>query len=408
MAQAYVGGEVHTGTGEVFPEGTVLVQDGRILAVGPADRVTFPAGWEVVEAHGRVVTPGLIDAHTHAGIWEEGVGEEGDDVNETTDPVTPHLRVIDGINPADRAFADALTAGITTVFCTQGSANVLGGEGATLRTWGRTVEEMVLKAPAGLKAALGENPKRIYGREKKRPATRPGIAAIMRESLVAGQNYLAKREKNAVERDLKMESIGRVLRGEIPLRLHAHRADDICTGLRIAEEFSLRLCLEHCTEGHLVAAELAARKIPAVVGPGLTARVKVELRGKDLATAGILHRAGVKVAITTDHPVLPLEFLRLLAALTAGEGLEEEAALCAITGHAAEICGVGDRVGTLEPGKEADLVVWDQHPFRPAAKAALVLVAGRPVAGSRAVGMPPGGKAGSPIGGRKPDGETFR
>ncbi len=381
---AIIGAEVHTGTGKFLSQGTVLVEGNKILAVGPANEVAVPPGWEVLDAKGKVVTPGLIDAHTHAGIWEEGVGEEGDDVNETTDPVTPHLRVIDGVNPGDRAFGDALAAGITTVFCTQGSANVLGGEGATLRTWGKTVEEMVRKAPAGLKAAMGENPKRVYGQEKKRPATRPGLAAILRESLVAGQNYLAKREKDAVERDLKLESIGRVLQGEIPLRLHAHRADDIMTGLRIAEEFSLHLCLEHCTEGHLVAEELAARKIPAVVGPGLTARFKVELRGKTLATAGILQRAGVKVAITTDHPVLPLEFLRLLAALSAAQGLDEEAALVAITLNAAEICGVGDRVGSLEPGKEADLVVWDQHPFLVAAKPTLVLVAGKRVFGEAA------------------------
>ncbi|MDA8144839.1 MAG: amidohydrolase [Thermaerobacter sp.] len=371
-------GEFHTVTGGVV-RGSLLVKDGRIAALG---RVEIPPEAEVLEAGGRPVYPGFIDAHTHLGLYEEGEGWAGDDVNETGEPVTPHLRAIDGINPADAGFTDALRGGVTAAWVAPGSANVLGGEGVTLRTAGREVAQMVLRAPWGLKGALGENPKRVHGDQKRVPSTRIGTAGMLRETLVRAQGYLEKVRAGGdktPERDLRLEAVGRVLRGEYPLRLHAHRADDILTGVRIAEEFGIRICIEHCTEGHQVAQELARRGIPAVVGPSLAARVKAELRDRSFRTPAVLSRAGVKVALMTDHPVVPSAFLPLAAALAVREGMTEEEALRAVTIHAAEICGVGDRLGSLEAGKDADLVVWSGPPFDLRSRPLAVLVAGRVV-----------------------------
>ena len=359
--------------------GSLLVRDGRIAALG---RVEIPPEAEVLEAGGRPVYPGFIDAHTHLGIYEEGEGWAGDDVNETGEPITPHLRAIDGINPADAGFTDALRGGVTAAWVAPGSANVLGGEGATVRTCGEDVVAMVLRAPWGLKGALGENPKRVHGDQKRLPSTRIGAAGLLRETLVRGQSYLEKRRlggEKAPERDLRLEAVGRVLEGQYPLRLHAHRADDIRTGMRIAAEFGIRICIEHCTEGHKVAEELARCGIPAVVGPSLAARVKVELRDRSFRTPAVLSRAGVKVALMTDHPVVPSAFLPLAAALAVREGMTEEDALRAVTVHAAEICGVGDRLGSLEVGKNADLAVWSGPPFDLRSRPVAVVVAGRVV-----------------------------
>lgn len=371
-------GEFHTVTGGVV-RGNLLIADGRIAALG---RVEIPAEAEVLEAGGRPVYPGFIDAHTHLGIYEEGEGWAGDDVNETGEAVTPHLRALDGINPADLGFADALRGGVTAAWVAPGSANVLGGEGATVRTWGEDAAAMVLRAPWGLKGALGENPKRVHGEQKRLPSTRIGAAGLLRETLVRAQSYLDKVRvggDKAPERDLRLEAVGRVLEGQYPLRLHAHRADDILTGVRIAAEFGIRICIEHCTEGHKVAEELARRGIPAVVGPSLAARVKAELRDRSFRTPAVLARAGVKVALMTDHPVVPSAFLPLAAALAVRGGLPEEEALRAVTLHAAEICGVGERLGSLELGKDADLVVWSGPPFDLRSRPLAVLVVGRVV-----------------------------
>jgi imidazolonepropionase-like amidohydrolase len=269
----------------------------------------------------------------------------------------------------DLGFSDALAAGVTTVVTSPGSANVIGGEMVALKTFGEVTDEMVVRFPAGLKAALGENPKRNYGKDKKTPATRMASAALLREALVKARDYLDRLAKagegkgDPPARDLKMEAVARVLNGEIPLRVHAHRADDIMTAVRIAREFNLRLILEHCTEGHLIASRLAALGIPAVVGPVITNRAKVELQNRSLETAAALFKAGVQVAIMTDHPVVPIQYLALSAGLAVRGGLDENRALEAITSAAAGITGLSDRVGSLTPGLDADIVVWEGHPF---------------------------------------------
>ncbi|MBE3588798.1 MAG: amidohydrolase [Thermoanaerobacteraceae bacterium] len=364
---AITGGRVVTMAGPVYDPGMVLVEGGRIVSAGPAAGV--PAGAQVEDVTGMWVLPGFIDAHCHVGIYEEIYREEGDDTNEFTDPVTPHLRAIDAINPADLGFKDALSGGVTTLATGPGSANILGGEMLAMKTWGRVVDAMVLQSPVGLKAALGENPKRSYGKEKKMPATRMASAALLRESLAKALDYGRKLDAAAggrgerPDRDLKMESLLRVLRREIPLRVHAHRADDIMTALRISREFNLKLVVEHCTEGHLVAGELADYGAMAVVGPVITSRVKVELKGISLQTARVLSEAGVTMAIMTDHPVVPIQFLALSAGLVTRGGLPEEKALAAITLDAARILGLENRLGSLEPGKDADITILTGHPF---------------------------------------------
>lgn len=364
--QAVVGGKIITMDGAYFSAGNILIHQGKITAVG--DSVKLPSGAEVYDATGMVVMPGFIDCHTHLGISEEVFRIEGDDVNEITDPVTPHLRALDAINPMDLGFQDALAAGITTVVVGPGSANILGGEMVVIKTFGVTVDDMVIKQPAGLKAALGENPKRNYGQNRKTPATRMASAALLRETLVHGVEYIKKQDRvtskeNRVERDLKYEAVARVLRREIPLRVHAHRADDIMTALRIAREFNITLIVEHCTEGHLVADKLAQAGAAAVVGPVITNRAKVELQGRSLETAAALANKGVPFAIMTDHPVVPIQYLTLSAGLATRGGLSEERALRAITIDAARILGLDGKIGSITPGKDADLVILSGHPF---------------------------------------------
>ncbi|MCL6635647.1 MAG: amidohydrolase [Peptococcaceae bacterium] len=368
---AITGGKVLTMAGPPVEKGTVLVDRGKIIGVEKG--VLVPPGAEVVDVTGKVVMPGMIDAHSHLGIVEEIYREEGDDCNETTDPVTPHLRAIDAVNPADLGFRDAVAGGVTAVVTGPGSANIIGGEMVAMKTCGAVVDDMVIRCPAGMKAALGENPKRSYGRDKKTPATRMASAAILREALVKAQDYLKKEPPG---RDLKMEALGRVLKGEVPLRVHAHRADDIMTAVRIAEEFGVKLIVEHCTEGHLVAERLAAKGIPAVIGPVIANRAKVEMQGLSLDTARVLAAAGVRFAIMTDHPVVPIQYLAASAALTVKGGLSEERALKAITIDAAFVLGLEDRLGSLEPGKDADLVVLDGHPFAIATRVEQVYING--------------------------------
>lgn len=379
--KAIVGGTVYPVIGDPIRGGTVLVEGERIVAVGQS--IPVPCDAEVFDASGLNVMPGMIDAHSHVGLWEEGFGWEGDDVNEITEPLTPHLRAVDGINPDDLGLKEALRAGVTAVWCAPGSANVIGGQGVAIHTVGKVVDDMVIKEPCGLKAALGENPKRCYGVElKKGPVTRMGSAAMLREALNRARNYDARKQHciakgEPVEIDLKLEPLVKLLRGELCLRLHAHRADDIMTGLRIAREFGIGICIDHCTEGHKVADKLAAAGVPAVVGPALTARVKVELRELDFSTAGVCARAGVKVAITTDHPVVPLKYLPLCVGLAVKAGLPWDEALKAVTINAAEIVGIADRVGSLEPGKLADVIVVKGDPFSMDGQVVAVMVKGQ-------------------------------
>ncbi|NLO87783.1 MAG: amidohydrolase [Firmicutes bacterium] len=365
--RAIVNGKICTMAGAVLEKGTILIEAGKIKAVG-AD-LAVPPGAEIIDAQGGYVLPGIIDAHTHIGVYEEGIGFEGADGNEMTNPATPHIRALDAVNPADKAFAGARAGGVTSLAVAPGSANVIGGQVLAMKTWGRVVDDMVIRAPLGLKVAFGENPKRVYSNQKKSPSTRMAVAAILRENLTAARNYLDKLERakddpeKTPDRDLKLEILAKVLRKEIPLRAHAHRADDIITAVRIAEEFDVDIVIEHCTEGHLIADFLAEKGVPAIIGPTLGTRPKVELVNATFRTPGILHKAGVKVALTSDHPVFPVQQLPIQAALVHKHGLPEEEALKAITINAAEILGIANRVGSLEPGKDADIVIFSGHPF---------------------------------------------
>ncbi|KKM08636.1 amidohydrolase [Clostridiales bacterium PH28_bin88] len=358
---AIINGTVITMAGNNYPRGIVLIDGGKIVAVGAG--LPLPPGTQYLDAAGKVVMPGLIDAHCHVGIAEEIYRVEGDDTNEHTDPVTPHLRALDAVNPMDEGFRDALRGGVTAVGTGPGSANVIGGEHVVIKTYGQVVDRMVLRQPAGMKVAFGENPKRVYGEQKKMPATRMGTAGLLREQLVRAQSYRDKLVRGAKdpdklpERDLKLEGLVKLLNREMPMRAHAHRADDIITAIRIAEEFGIDLVIEHCTEGHLIVDELARRRVPCIVGPTITARAKVELKERTFRTPGVLAAAAIPVALMTDHPVIPLEYLSLCAALAVKEGMTEDAALRAITIDAARILGVDDRVGSLAPGKDADVLI---------------------------------------------------
>jgi imidazolonepropionase-like amidohydrolase len=386
MAEGVVaisGGTIVPIVGDEIQRGTVLIRDGRIAAVG--ETVAIPAGALVVDATGKWVLPGFIEAHGHVGVSEEAEGWAGQDTNELTEPVTAHVRAIDAINPADMGFRDAISGGVLAVNVNPGSGNPIGGQTVAMKCWGRTVDEMALRQPSGMKSALGENPKRVYGEQKKTPSTRLGTAAVIRGALVDAANYLRRieaeeakpeAERKPVDRDLKLEALGLVLRREIPWRQHCHRADDIATALRIADEFGYNLVIDHGTEAHLLADILAARDIPVVIGPLLTSRSKVELRNRSLANPGRLAKAGVTIAITTDHPVVPVNFLVHQASLAVKDGLDRETALRALTINPARIAGVDDRLGSIEPGKDADLVIWSGDPLDVLSRAERAFIAG--------------------------------
>jgi imidazolonepropionase-like amidohydrolase len=365
---AVVRGYVVPVEGDPIPGGTLLIEDGRIAAIGGAD-LPIPDGASRLDATGRWVLPGLIDAHTHVGIAEEGIGWAGDDTNETTEAVTAHVRAIDAINPFDQAFADALAAGILAINVNPGSANPIGGQTVALRTWGRTVDQMVLRHPSGMKSALGENPKRFHGERQRMPNTRLGTAAVIRRTLAAAGDYGARTERAAAagepapDRDLVSEALVPVLRRELPWRQHVHRADDIATALRLADEFGYRLVIDHGTEAHLVADLLAEREVPVIIGPLLVSRTKVEVAKRSFDNPGILDRAGVTIALMTDHPIVPIDHLITQAALSVRAGLDPTAALRAMTINPARILGIDERVGSLEVGKDADFCLWSGDPL---------------------------------------------
>ena len=387
---AIMGGRVVPVAGPPFEDGVVLISDGRIEAVGRDVRV--PEAAERLDAAGKVVLPGLVDAHTHLGVHEEAEGWAGQDTNEMTDPVTPHVRALDAINPADLAFADAVAGGVLTVNVNPGSGNPIGGQAAAIRSAGRTVDEMLLRAPSGLKSALGENPKRVYGDRKQLPSTRLGTAAVIRDALVKARNYLDKLDRGddgePPERDLRWEALGLVLSGEIPWRQHCHRADDIATALRLADEFGYRLVIDHGTEAVLLADRLAERGVPVLIGPLLTSRSKVELRNRSLASPGRLAAAGVELGIITDHPVVPIHLLHVQAALAVREGLDPAAALRAVTLTPARVLGLDDRLGSLEPGKHATLCVWSGDPLDARSRVETAWIEGRQVFGSDPASQP--------------------
>jgi imidazolonepropionase-like amidohydrolase len=384
MSVAITGGHVVPVDGEPIDGGTVLIQDGRISAVGPAADVEIPEGVTEVDASGCWVLPGFIESHAHLGVHEEGEAWAGNDTNEMTDPNGARFRALDGINPADLGFADALSGGVTASVIKPGSGNPIGGRTVAVKNWGRTPDEMAFRTDVSVKSALGENPKRVYGDKGKTPSTRLGVASVLREAFVDAQNYRArvahKTEKGEpVERDLALETLVKVLDGELLWDQHTHRADDIATAIRLSEEFGYRLVVNHGTEGHLIADLLAAKNIPVIFGPMFTARVKVELRNRTMRAAGIMAKAGVTVAITTDHPVVPIHFLVHQATLAVKEGLDPDTALRALTLNPARILRLDDRVGALKPGLDGDVVIWSGDPLDVMSRALRVFIEGREV-----------------------------
>ncbi len=358
-------GRILTMAGAALEEGCVLTENGKIKSVRESISEGENADGVVIDARGCWVTPGLIDAHCHIGIQEEKMGIEGNDSNESTKPITPYIKAIDAINPMDSAFHNAIHTGITSVMAGPGSSNVVGGQFVFLKTHGRRVDDMAVLEPAAMKVAFGENPKRTYGDNKMMPSTRMSIAAMLRQELFEAKQYAEKRQypKDGANEEFQLECWLPVLRRDIPLKAHVHRTDDILTAIRIAKAYGLNMTLDHCTEGHLIAEEIKESGFPVIVGPNLASRNKVEIQYMDFKTAGVLHRAGVKVAIMTDHPVSLIQCLPLCAGLAAKEGLGIDEALKAITINAAEICNVASRVGSLEQGKDADIAIFDGNPM---------------------------------------------
>jgi imidazolonepropionase-like amidohydrolase len=355
-------GYVKPMVGADIENGSVLIgDDGKIISVG--ENIEAPEGATVIDAEGRLVTPGCVEAHCHIGLDNEAVGWEGRDYNESCDPITPHMRAIDSIYPQDEAFGNAIRGGVTTACTGPGSANVVGGSFAVIKLSGNRVDNMIVKHPAAMKCAFGENPKRVYGQSKKSPVTRMATAALLRELLFKSRRYLADKEAGKDVFDMKLEAMIPVMKGEIPLKAHAHRADDILTSIRIAKEFGVKLTLDHCTDGSVIADELAKEGYPAFVGPSLGNKSKVELINKSFNTPAVLTEAGVDVSIITDAPVIPLQHLPMCAGLAAEAGLGYEDAWHAITINPARALEIADRVGSLEAGKDGDVVIWTGDPI---------------------------------------------
>ncbi len=421
-------GTINTITNGII-KGDILIENKKIKAIG--ENLEVPKDVKIIDAEGKLVFPGFIDAHTHLGLWEDGMGFEGADGNEETDPITPHLNPIDGINPMDNTFKEAREGGITSVCTTPGSANVMGGECIAIKTYGKRIDKMVIKNPVASKIAFGENPKSCYGRDEKMPQTRMAIAALLREQLKKAEEYLEQIElymehedhdkpeydmkmeclipvlrreipfllreqlkkaeeyleqielymehedHDKPEYDMKMECLIPVLRREIPFKVHAHRADDMFTAIRIAKEFDIKLTLDHCTEGHLIADELAEEGYPVIVGPSLSERSKIELRNLTFETPGILSNEGLQVSLTTDHPVIPVQYLPVCAGIAIKHGMKKRDALEAITINPAKTLGIDERVGSIEVGKDADIVIWDNDPFELQSNVLVTIIDGK-------------------------------
>ena len=367
-----------------FTKKDIELKDGKIERIGR--NLSNDSGSEEFDAEGMYITPGLIDAHSHIGLFNESMRWEGEDGNEEFDPVTPDMNAVDGINPFDISFREALEGGVTTASTGPGSANVIGGSFVTISLYGNIVDNMVIQSPASMKCAFGENPKGVYGQKGKAPVTRMGVAAILRETIVKAENYIARKEDaqykgEHFDIDPKMEAMIPVIEKDIPLKAHAHRADDICTAIRIAKEFNVKLTLEHCTEGHLIADYIAEEGLSAQVGPTFGSRTKVELTNKSFETAKILSERGVKVSIITDHPVIPQQSLNMCAAMAVKAGMDEFEALKAITLNPAQTLGIDHLKGQLKEGLDADIVIWDLHPLDLQASTVRVYVKGEEVFG---------------------------
>jgi imidazolonepropionase-like amidohydrolase len=378
----FTGAKVIVGTGKILDGGSISVEGGRIVEVG--ENIPVPDGGEIVDLAGLTVTPGLVDAHVHMGVCGEGFPEDMDDTNDMVEPISPQLRALDAVYTGDEAFGEALAGGVTCVQTLPGSGNVIGGQGVIMKTLPDVMERMVLREPSCVKAALGENPVRVYKPKDKLPTTRMGSAFLMRDAFVKAHNYnskhlMASRKNEPSERDLGMEVLLGVLKGELKLSVHCHRSDDIQTAVRIAEEFEIAYTIEHCTEGHLIADWLAAKGARVTVGPSLTSKVKIELRNKTWDTPKKLWESGVHFCIITDHPVIPIEHLSVCASLAVRAGLPPEEALKAVTIYAAEHLGIENRVGSLDPGKDADLAVWDGDPLDSRSKVVKTFINGEEV-----------------------------
>lgn len=376
-------GNVMTMAGPAFV-GDVAIENGKIVAVGQS--LSYSDA-EVRDVTGMTIMPGIVDPHCHIGMWEDAMGFEGADGNECTNPITPELRAIDAINPYDRCFEEAAAGGVTTCVTGPGSANVIGGQFVAIKTYGDSVENMVLRFPVAVKAAFGENPKRVYDGKNQTPSTRMATAALMRKALIEAQEYNEKLEKGKAdpekmpERNLGKEILARVIRRELPMKIHAHRADDILTAIRICREFKLRYTLDHCTEGYLITDKLKEALGEdcegIIVGPLLTERSKIELKNLSFKAPKVLEQAGIEYAMMTDHPVTPEQYLPICTAIAVREGASEEGALKAITINAAKITGIADRVGSIEVGKDADIAVFSGHPFDFRSRCVLTLVNGK-------------------------------
>ena len=378
-----VNGVVHTMDTGVIPLGFVLVRGSRIAQVGPMSDLPRDAGpGGSIDARGGHILPGFIDAHCHLGLY--GAAPQEDDLNESPVPCTPQIRALDGADPFDPYFQEARRAGVTCVHTGPGSANPIAGQSVLLKTTGEVVDRMAVRSPAAMKFALGENPKGVH--KDHGPATRMATAALIRDKLTQALDYELKwvraqadGQVSAPEFDAQLDALRPVATGRLPAHFHAHRADDIATALRIGKEFGLDLTVVHGTEGHLIAELLAQEGVPVITGPFLTDRSKPELAKLTMENTAVLARAGVRVAICTDHPETPISLLPFCAAMAARAGMDPEEALAAITVNAARILGVDDRLGSLAPGKDADIVVMDGHPFQWDSKAAHVLIDGQEV-----------------------------
>ncbi|MBH0162941.1 MULTISPECIES: amidohydrolase [Fictibacillus] len=359
--------KVYPITSSELQQGDVLVENGKISAVEA--HIEPSADMEIIQAENLHLLPGFIDVHTHLGLYDEGTGWAGNDANETHEVLTPHIRAIDGCHPLDIAFKDAVRFGVTTAHIMPGSANVIGGTTSVIKTHGHDIRKMIIKETAGLKIALGENPKRIHSGRHNDSITRMGIMGMLREAF-----YQAK--DSAYQDNLRVAPIAAALNREIPVRIHAHRADDILSAIRFAEEFNLDFRIEHCTEGHLIADSFKDLNLKVSVGPTLTRKSKIELKNKSWETYRILSENNVDVSITTDHPYIPIQYLNVCAAIAVREGLSEKKALEGITIAPARNLGIDDQVGSIEPGKDADLSLWTEHPFHFSATPVMTMIDG--------------------------------
>ncbi len=375
---AIINANIMTADGS-FIKGNVLFED-KIISINGE----IPENTEIIDAKGGYLTPGLIDAHCHLGMVGDSQGAESDDGNEDSDPIMPHLRAIDAINPFDRGFHEARCAGVTCVVTGPGSANPIGGQFAAIKTSGICVDDMVVKAPVAIKIALGENPKMIYSDKDEAPLTRMGTMALIREALYKARDYSnslysSEEDGDKVDFDMKNDALLPLIRKEIPAKIHAHRADDICSALRLAKEFDINVTIEHCTDGEVISDILANKNVPVMLGPTLTDRSKPELQSLGFPIYKTLSDKGVSVAIITDHPEITIGNLRLMAQLAVKNGMDREKALLAITSNAANNCYINDKVGLIKEGLDADFALFDSHPLDFMSENVLTIINGKTV-----------------------------